>query len=283
MVSGISCLFQMSEGTNLIRTDLALRVDAGSFEETTTILRQQFLPWIKVVLSQGLALCGLFLLPPSILPGAPLLLVLQGAAAAAIGRILGLSLLWIPIQILLPLAIAYNSSVPSWVYPAALVFCLLIYWNSASEQVPLYLTNRRTWKALSELVQEKNAKTFVDLGSGLGGVVTYLAGAHPDLRTTGLETAPLVFLASKIRVMVSGRGNAQVLYKSIWDEDLAAHDLVYCFLSPVPMPRMFAKAKAEMRPGTLFVSNSFAVREQEPTLIKDVVDGRKTRLYVYRM
>ncbi|OJF95090.1 hypothetical protein [Pararhizobium antarcticum] len=241
------------------------------------------MPWIKVLLSQGLALGCLYLLPSGILPGAPLILVLQGVAAAAIGRIVGLSLLWIPIQFLLPLAIAYNSSVPSWVYPAALVFCLLIYWNSASEQVPLYLTNRRTWKALGDLVTAENAKTFVDLGSGMGGVVTALAGAHPGLRAIGLETAPLVFLASRIRLLFAARANAQVIYKSIWDEDLAAHDIVYCFLSPVPMPRMFAKAKAEMRPGTLFVSNSFAVPGQEPTGIKDVADGRKTRLYLYRM
>ncbi len=248
-----------------------------------TKLRQHFLPWIKVLLSQGLALGGLWLLPASILPGAPLILLLQGIAACAIGRALGLSLLWIPIQILLPLAIAYNAVVPSWVYPAALVFCLLIYWNSASEQVPLYLTNRRTWKALSDLVQTSGARTFVDLGSGMGGVVTYLARAHPSLQAVGLETAPLVFLASKIRVIATGRGNAKVTYKSIWEEDLSAHDIVYCFLSPVPMPRMFAKAKAEMRPGTLFVSNSFAVPGKEATDISDVADGRKTRLYIYRM
>lgn len=247
------------------------------------ILRQQFFPWIKVLLSQGIALGGLWLLTQGIMQGGVLILLLQGVAAAVVGRLFGLSLFWIPIQILLPLAVAYNSSVPSWAYPAALVFCLLIYWNSASEQVPLYLTNRRTWKALSDLVEASKAQSFVDLGSGMGGVVTYLAGAHPALRASGLETAPLVFLASKIRVMFSGRANAQVLYKSIWDEDLSAHDVVYCFLSPVPMPRMFSKAKAEMRPGTLFVSNSFAVPGEQPTRIIDVADSRKTRLYVYRM
>ncbi len=247
------------------------------------ILRQQFLPWIKVLLSQALALGGLWLLSRGIPQGGALMLLLQGVAAAAFGRVFGLSLLWVPIQILLPLAVAYNSSIPSWIYPAALVVCLLIYWNSASEQVPLYLTNRRTWKALSDLVQTSKAHSFVDLGSGMGGVVTYLAGAHPTLRAIGLETAPLVFLASKIRVIFSGRANAQVIYRSIWDEDLSAHDVVYCFLSPVPMPRMFAKAKAEMRPGTLFVSNSFSVPDQQPTSIMDVADGRKTRLYLYRM
>lgn len=247
------------------------------------ILRRQFLPWIKVLLSQALSLGGLWLLTQGITQGGLPILLLQGVAAAAIGRVFGLSLLWVPVQVLLPLAVVYNSSVPSWVYPAALVFCLLIYWNSASEQVPLYLTNRRTWKALSDMVEASKAQSFVDLGSGIGGVVTYLAGAHPALKAIGLETAPLVFLASRVRVMLARRANAQVIYKSIWDEDLSAHDIVYCFLSPVPMPRMFAKAKAEMRPGTLFISNSFAVPGEEPTRVIDVADGRKTKLYVYTM
>ena len=103
------------------------------------------------------------------------------------------------------------------------------------------------------------------------------------LKARGVETAPLVFLASRIRQTLSRLPNATFVYRSIWDEDLAAHDMVYCFLSPAPMPRMYLKAKAEMRPGTLFVSNSFAVPDVEPERVVDVGDGRKTRLYLYRM
>ena len=40
--------------------------------------------------------------------------------------------------------------------------------------------------------------------------------------------------------------------------------------------------KAEMPPGSLFVSNSFPVPEVEPNEIVEVDDGRSTRLYCYR-
>jgi hypothetical protein len=246
-------------------------------------IRRQLFPWLKVLVSQGIVLALVLWLRDFIPVSGPLLLVAQGLVAALIGRVLGLSPFWIPIQILLPLAAAYNAVVPAWAYLAAFIVCALIYWNSASEQVPLYLTNRKTWQALHAIVSEQKARSFVDLGSGMGGVVTFLADSNPALRARGVETAPLVFVASRIRLMLRHLPNAEFAYRNIWDEDLSAHDVVYCFLSPVPMPRMFAKAKAEMRPGTLFVSNSFAVPDVEPEAVVEVDDTRKTRLYLYRM
>ena len=246
-------------------------------------IRRQLFPWLKVLVSQGIVLALVLWLRDFIPVGGPLLLVAQGLVAALIGRVLGLSPFWIPIQILLPLAAAYNAVVPAWAYLAAFIVCALIYWNSASEQVPLYLTNRKTWQALHAIVSEQKARSFVDLGSGMGGVVTFLADSNPALRARGVETAPLVFVASRIRLMLRHLPNAEFAYRNIWDEDLSAHDVVYCFLSPVPMPKMFAKARAEMRPGTLFVSNSFAVPDVEPEVVVEVGDTRKTRLYLYRM
>lgn len=246
-------------------------------------IRRQLVPWAKVLLSQALVLALVVSLRETIPLDGPLLLVCQGLVAALLGRLIGLSSFWIPIQILLPLAAAYNAVVPAWAYLAAFVVCALIYWNSASEQVPLYLTNRKTEQALAKITAEGKARSFVDLGSGLGGVVLHLAASDKALSARGVETAPLVFLASRIRQTLSRLPNAAFVYRSIWEEDLSAHDMVYCFLSPAPMPRMYLKAKAEMRPGTLFVSNSFAVPDVEPDEVVDVGDGRKTKLYLYRM
>ena len=58
-------------------------------------------------------------------------------------------------------------------------------------------------------------------------------------------------------------------------------DVVYCFLSPAPMARLFAKAAAEMKPGSLFVSNSFAVPGQSPGRIVEVDDRRRTKLLIW--
>lgn len=240
-------------------------------------------PWIKVALAQLLGLACL-LLARDFLPGGALAsLLLVGVTASLAGRVLGLSIYWIPIQLLLPFAVVYSAVIPAWVYLAGFVLCALVFWNSATGQVPLYLTNTRTWAAIEALARQSGVRTFIDLGSGSGGGVVFLARANPELDVTGVETAPLVYLLSRLRVAVLARKNARIRYKSIWREDLAPYDLVYCFLSPVPMPQMYRKARKEMRPGTLFVSNSFTVPGHPPDRIVDVPDGRKTRLHIWKM
>jgi hypothetical protein len=60
-------------------------------------------------------------------------------------------------------------------------------------------------------------------------------------------------------------------------------DIVYAFLSPRVMPRLWQKAQAEMRPGTLLVSSSFPVPDAIPEQVIDVPDRRGTRLFCYRL
>ncbi|TCL96789.1 hypothetical protein C8J38_1011153 [Rhizobium sp. PP-WC-2G-219] len=248
-----------------------------------SVLRNQLLPWIKVLACQALVLVSVLFLSRWITPGTLPVLLGQGAAAAGLGFLLRMPRIWLVVQFLLPIAVVYGDAVPAWAYLVAFVLCALVYWNSASEQVPLYLTNRRTWQALADLVAASGAKSVVDLGSGMGGVVTFLARAHPGVEVSGLETAPLVVVASKLRIALSRLPNARIVYRSLWEAELGTYDVVYCFLSPVPMARLFEKARREMRPGTLFVSNSFTVPGRAADRILDVDDGRRTQLHIYTL
>lgn len=45
--------------------------------------------------------------------------------------------------------------------------------------------------------------------------------------------------------------------------------------------RLWLKVSHEMRPGALFISNSFEVPDVEATAVIEVNDSRKTRLYCY--
>lgn len=246
---------------------------------------QPILNLLRLVLSQAIVLCGFVLVQRMgwRLPfGLFEILLIQGVLSALIGRLLGLWWFWVPVQILLPFAVIYNDVVPAWAYGLAFIACVLIFWNGAKEQVPFYMTNRQTWKAIGDLVAREKAGSVADLGSGTGGIVAFLAKAHPNVRVDGYETAPLLTLVSKLLVAISRRPNAAIRYKSLWDADLSQYDVVYCFLSPVPMPEIYQKAKAEMRKGTWLVSNSFAVPGVTPLEILQVDDARHTKLFLYR-
>lgn len=216
-------------------------------------------------------------------------LVLHGAGAALLGWRFGLAWWWAPIQLLAPaaMALAFMARLPAWIFLAAFVVLLAVFWNSAGDRVPLYLTNRKTRAALAGLLPDRPALTVADLGSGLGGVGAELARRRPAGSFVAIESAPLPFAIGWLRGWLGrrlgGPANLTAKYGDLWSADLGAYDVVYCFLSPAPMPALYAKARAEMRPGSLLVSNSFAVPGQPADRVVEVGDRRGTRLHVWEM
>ncbi|MGM0594696.1 MAG: class I SAM-dependent methyltransferase [Pseudomonadota bacterium] len=216
------------------------------------------------------------------LPAARLLL--QGLFAALAGRLLGLPYWWVPLNLLLPLAVALALSLalPPWLYLLGFVALLLLQWNSGAERVPLYLSNRTTWQALDELLREQGGKQFIDLGCGLGGALLYLARRHPDKHFTGIESAPLPFALAWLRRRLAGLENVTIRYGSFWGLELGRYDRIYAFLSPEPMPRLLEKAQRELAPEGLLISNSFWPPAYRPDRQLTLGDRRRTRLYCWR-
>ena len=252
------------------------------FPPAVTALLLQFTAFALAVL--GVRLTGLQLSPLAFA-------LLCGLLAAAFSHFAGLARWWLPIQLLFAPALVFMLalSIPPDVFLAAFLILLAVYWSTFRTQVPLYLSSNKVWHALEKFLPDSGSGfRFIDLGSGLGGVLTHLARARPDGRYSGVESAPLPFLWSWLRIRLGGFHNCNVRWGSIWDEnlgicDLAQYDVVFAYLSPVPMERLWRKACAEMRPGTVFISSTFAVPEQTPheTVLLD--DLHQSTLLVWRM
>ncbi|MBI4740650.1 MAG: class I SAM-dependent methyltransferase [Betaproteobacteria bacterium] len=206
-----------------------------------------------------------------------------GLAAALIAVLTRQPWWWCAIHaVFAPLAwaVAGLAIDPGW-FLLAFGLLLLVYRGALDGQVPLYLSNTQTAAALAELTADRTSFRFLDLGAGIGSVVCPLAGARPECRFTGVENAPVTWAVGRLRS--AGLSNCDWRWGDIWQTDLSGFDVVYAFLSPVPMPALWQKARAEMRPGSLFVSNSFAVPEVEADEVCGVEDRRQTRLYCYRL
>lgn len=214
---------------------------------------------------------------------APLLLaMLQGGIAALIAFRQHAPRWWLAIHLgFTPLVVVVHdlSIAPGW-FLAAFMLLLLVFGRTDQSRVPLYLTNRSTAAALLKLLPATPCRV-IDLGCGDGGLLRHLARARADCRFIGIEHAPLTWLVARLRNL--RLDNVQVRRGDFWSEPLGGHDLVYAFLSPAPMPRLWAKACAEMTPGALLVSNSFAVPDIAPTAVIAVGDRRATRLYLYQL
>ncbi|MFN4148549.1 MAG: class I SAM-dependent methyltransferase [Rhodocyclaceae bacterium] len=211
----------------------------------------------------------------------PLLIaLLQGGLAAMIALKLRSPRWWIPIHLaFMPLVVFVHGLdiAPGW-FLAAFVLLLLVFWRTDRSRVPLYLTNQATAEALLKLLPATPCR-FLDLGCGDGGLLRRLALARPDCLFTGIEHAPLPWLIARLRTM--GLANVMIRRGDFWTVPLGGHAVVYAFLSPAPMPQLWVKAKREMSPGSLLVSNSFAVPGQRADTTVEVADRRNTRLFLY--
>lgn len=172
---------------------------------------------------------------------------------------------------------------PTWIFPIIFLVLAGFYINGVREQVPLYLSNIHTQKVIAELIPPDTNVTFIDLGCGLGDIVSAVSKAHPQARVIGVETAPLSFLIAWLRIQLLGTGNAKIRFQDIWSTDTSNADVVYAFLSPAPMTRLNEKLKTEMKPGSRFISNSFAIPGTEPDEVVSVSDTRETQLLIWRM
>lgn len=215
-------------------------------------------------------------------PGLDTRLLLQGVIAAGLGLAVGLERWWVWPQLLVPpiLGLAASVKLPGWVPFVALALLVGFYWNAVAERVPLYLSNRRARDAVAGLLPSREGVRAADLGAGLGGPLLSMSAARPDGAFVGCETAPLSWLVARLRLI--GRDNVRLMFASLWSLDLGDFDVVYAFLSPTPMPRLYDKAAKEMKPGSILVSNTFAVPDVDPDAVVELDDGRATQLYVYR-
>ncbi|MEQ1635946.1 MAG: class I SAM-dependent methyltransferase [Methylococcales bacterium] len=212
----------------------------------------------------------------------------SGILAAVMAYIAKLPLWWLVLQFLFApaLVVTLTFNIPAYFFLAAFLIMMLVYWNTYRTQVPFYLSSNKVWHALGNLLPQPKAGrgfTFIDIGSGFGGVLTYLASIRPDGDYSGVESAPLPFVWSWLRIRLGGYRQCRVHWGDFWAHDLADYDVVFAYLSPVPMERLWRKAKAEMRPGSLFISNSFTVPGQTPYKKVKIDDLHQSTLLVWRM
>lgn len=206
---------------------------------------------------------------------------LQGGVAAWMSR-RPLARWWVYIQFFFPVALVVLNSwqLPPGIFLSGFLVFLVLYWSTFRTQVPFYPSNPAVWNAVVALLPADRPVRFIDIGSGFGGLVLHLAGRCSG-EFTGIELAPLPWLASRLRSRLRNSGGRFI--RGDYDElDFAQFDVVFAYLSPAAMPALWRKAQAEMRPGTLLLSYEFPIPGTEPQIV--VSCGRRGEcLHGWRM
>ncbi|MCX7673982.1 MAG: class I SAM-dependent methyltransferase [Thiobacillaceae bacterium] len=205
----------------------------------------------------------------------------EGGLAFVLSRALRLPPWWAWINLFFfPLLVVLleHGFAPAWAL-AALAVLALTSLGSVRSRVPLFLSSDRAVATLAASIPKRPDLRVIDLGCGWGGPLAGLARRRPDLVLHGVEAAPLNWLIARLRL----DGLARVRLGDLWAVDLAPYDVVYAYLSPAPMSRLWAKACREMRPGSLFISNSFEVPGVAPERVIPLDDLTQSKLLIWRI
>jgi len=210
--------------------------------------------------------------------------ILQGMVAALVSLRLNMARWWIVIHLLFMPAVTATLALslpPLWFGLVFLVLALM-YGKTYQTQVPLYLSSQEATKALSAMLPQQQHFSFMDLGSGCGGLLKTLSHLHSNGSYYGIEAAPLPYLVSTVRKILSA-SKYSIQWGDFWKDDLAQYDVVYAYLSPVPMQRLWEKARQEMQPGSLLISNSFIIPGVLPEKSIQLNDFSGSTLYMWRI
>ncbi len=202
--------------------------------------------------------------------------LIEGGIALLLSRWFRLPGWWQAINLVFfPLiwAVAQIEIPPGW-FLAAFAILALTSLGSLKTRVPLYLSSQRAVSEVAARVPRDGR--VLDLGCGLGGWLGALGKQRPDITLAGVEMAPLNWLIARLRL------GQRIRLGSLCDQDLSGHDVVYAYLSPAPMAELWHKVEREMRPGSLFISNTFAVPGVEPDETVELHDLSQSRLLIWR-
>lgn len=204
---------------------------------------------------------------------------LQGVFASCSAALLGAPWWWRLIHLVfMPLSVwVHGLLLPVWIWPTGLVLLLLIFGWTGFSRAPLYLTDRTSYAAVLQLLPEQPCR-MADLGCGDGALLRALAKARPECVFVGIEQAPLWWFWAWLAAR--GLPNLHIVRGDIWRHSLAGYDLVYAFLSPAPMQRLWQKANVEMSSGAQLISNRFPVPGVAPRTTRQTA-ARHDRLYCY--
>jgi SAM-dependent methyltransferase len=205
----------------------------------------------------------------------------QSLGAAALARWSGVPPVWQLFNLVLPPAVwgLLLGDVPigpiAFIGLAALLLYLPTFWT----RVPYYPTSAPTYAAIAALLPTDRPFRLLDIGCGFAPLLRYLARERPNGNYVGVEISPLAFFGAWLRSL--GAPRVTIRFRSFWKINLGDYDVVYAFLAPGPMPAVWDKVVREMRPSTVFISNTFPV-PAEPDEVHAINDARGARLYIYR-
>lgn len=164
-----------------------------------------------------------------------------------------------------------------------LVAILLIFIPTLVTKASPLPTSRAVRETMLAMLPDFIEGPIYELGSGWGGLARALARRYPETPVLAFEVSPLPWAFARVLHAFGGPGNVTFSLGDFLKADLSDAALVACYLPGPAMEKLKPKLAAELPPGALVLSNTFAIRDWQPVDEKTAPDQHLSRVYLYRV
>lgn len=147
--------------------------------------------------------------------------------------------------------------------------------------VPFVPTRGRSLNQILEPVIFAKNDVFYDLGSGDGRLCFYMAKKY-GLKAIGVELNPLLNFYSNLKQRILKQESVEFLRANFFNISLKKATVIYVFLFPEVVNKLYDKIIKECKKGTIIISHGFRIK---PLISKEVMTlpQKPFTTYYYRL
>ncbi len=142
------------------------------------------------------------------------------------------------------------------------LFLLTCVYHLLVLRCPFVPTTRKTAREMVRFARLSGTERVYDLGAGDGAVLIEAKRQHPGLTAIGIETVITVVWLGWLRIRLSGQA-VDLRYADAFITDVSDADAIFLYLAPHLMEKLEKKFDAELKPGTVVISNTFTFPHRE--------------------
>lgn len=167
------------------------------------------------------------------------------------------------------------------ILPVFLITSVFLGFYSDIKGSPFVPTSSKLLDKIFNKIKIKKGGKFLELGSGDGRVVRFVAQKY-QMDALGVDINPYLVWYSKVYSKISGLKNAKFKSGDFFNINFNEFDLIFIFLLPRTLKRLEEKFYRECKQGTLIISHGFGVRGLEKKTVGKL-EGVPFPTYYYKI
>ena len=150
-------------------------------------------------------------------------------------------------------------------------------WRIITHKVPSIPTGKKIREAMITMAELTKNQNIYDLGCGFGGILFAAQKRAPKNTFTGFDVVDPVIWWCRFKAFICRRPiNFQK--KDFFTENFTEADVIFCYLWPSIMDRIYTEIWPNLKPGTKLISHAFKLPGIKPVRINSV---KSHKIYTY--